>query len=271
MLTASDMLESQCSERPRGNWRLVDRQARYAFQPRPLFGSLSAPLFNLTRRTTRDIAAVAYVGLLLIAGIAPAVADRTTSSGLIAFDIPAQPLADALDAYGAATGLDVYYNGTLSIGRRSTAVAGKMSPSNALATLLGGTGYMSRVTGAGTISIVPEPLESPPPVVLPLQDMQQYAPFFAVVQARLSQALCTGNPADAYSNEIVFKFWISALGMITHVEIVAGSDDAARNQTIISGLEGMTIGEPAPAGMPQPLMMAVYPPAAGGAAGCALQ
>ena len=59
------------------------------------------------------------------------------------FDIGGQPLVSALDAYSAATGLQVVYDATLAGGRRAQAVKGSMAPDMALQLLLEGTGLVA--------------------------------------------------------------------------------------------------------------------------------
>src|SRR5690606_23373555 len=59
------------------------------------------------------------------------------------FNIPAQRLADALRAYSEATGRDVIAASQLLEGRRSSAVRGRLSPDEALARLLAGTGLVA--------------------------------------------------------------------------------------------------------------------------------
>ena len=56
------------------------------------------------------------------------------------FNIPAEPLARALERYGDATGREVLYDTGLALDRRSAAVDGLLTPVEALATLLQGTG-----------------------------------------------------------------------------------------------------------------------------------
>jgi hypothetical protein len=59
--------------------------------------------------------------------IAPLVMAHAQTRGLayeIQLDIPSQPLADALIAYGAATGLQVFYDGELAVGHSSATVKG---------------------------------------------------------------------------------------------------------------------------------------------------
>ena len=71
------------------------------------------------------------------------------------FNIPAEPLAEALVAYGAATNSEVYYDGAMAIGRLSSALEGYFAPAQGLEILLDGTGYQSRRTGLDTFTLMP--------------------------------------------------------------------------------------------------------------------
>lgn len=132
--------------------------------------------------------------------------------------------------------------------------------------LLRGTGYVSKELEPGVISIVYAPPASPPPEP-PGADVPSYDPYFASIQARLSEALCGSDQATPESGEIVFKFWISAPGTITAAEVISGGGTPARDHALTARLLGLNIGPPPPA-MPEPVFMAIYPPAAGEAAGC---
>ncbi len=79
-------------------------------------------------------------------------------SRLMSFDIPAQPLASALQAHGEATGAQILYESQSALGRRSVGVIGKISADTALARLLAGTGLQVHHTGAHAITIsFPQP------------------------------------------------------------------------------------------------------------------
>ena len=273
MLMVSEKLESILSKvqenRYRRSWYSTDRENVCVSRLQPLLEDLPILYWaGLTGRTTREIAFAAYLGLLLIAGAGTAFANGTEPGGLVAFDIPAQPLAAALNAYGAATGTEVFYKAALAVGRRSTAVKGTLSPHDALTILLSGTGYVSEATQGGMISIVAAPPEPASLADPPAINIGMFRPYFAVIQARLSRALCNTHDASAGSNQIVFKLWITAFGTITHVEMVTGSDDPAYNRTIVAGIEGLNLGKSPPADMPEPVIMAIYPPKAGEAPGC---
>src|ERR1700761_6711946 len=89
--------------------------------------------------------------------LTPAMAQSPNRQMLLAFKIPAQPLASALAAYGAATGFDVFYDADLADRQRSTEVVGTLSPSEALRILLIGSGYEARDTGRSALTIVRAP------------------------------------------------------------------------------------------------------------------
>jgi hypothetical protein len=189
-------------------------------------------------------------------------------AGLVTFDIPAQPLASALEAYGAATGIEVFYDAALAAGHWSSGVKGSLLPLRGLEVLLHGTGYVQHVTGTGTISIVPTPQETAQQVVASKREFDRYDPYFTILQARLSRTLCHDDHADTGSGEIIFKFWLTATGVITRASIVASGGDPERDQTITNRVEGLDVGKPPPAGLPEPVTMAVFPPAKGEALGC---
>lgn len=71
----------------------------------------------------------------------------------IAFDIPAQPLGDALRRFAERTGIQLGYSTELVAGRQSAAVRGTMTSREALAQLLVGTGISGQFIDARTVSL----------------------------------------------------------------------------------------------------------------------
>jgi hypothetical protein len=207
----------------------------------------------------------ALVALMVCFGVA---ISARAQPGSVTFDIPAQPLASALEAYGEATGIEVFYDAALAVGRRSTAVKGSFSPTLGLKALLRGTGYIPRPTGLHAISVVPAPQDAAKQRIASTQSVDRYAPYFAVLQARLSQVLCNDDHAEVGSNDIIFKFWLTASGAISRADVIASAGDSARDGMIAKLIEGLNVGVPPPAGLPEPITMAVFPPLAEEAPGC---
>lgn len=76
---------------------------------------------------------------LFIAGLAQAAP--------VALNLPAQPLADALQKLGQASGLQVVYEPAAIAGKTAPSVSGQMEPSVALQRLLAGSGLVGSVQG----------------------------------------------------------------------------------------------------------------------------
>ncbi|WP_282247485.1 TonB-dependent receptor [Stenotrophomonas sp. PS02300] len=98
---------------------------------------------------------------LLAAGLASATAlpalaqsgDTATQAATRQFDIPAQPLADALRSYMRQSGVQVAYPAALANGASSTAVHGALDAQAALAQLLQGSGLAPRALGPGAVTL----------------------------------------------------------------------------------------------------------------------
>jgi hypothetical protein len=193
----------------------------------------------------------------------PAAAERP-----VVFDIPAQPLAVALEVYSATTGIEVFYDAALATGRRSADVKGSLPAMRGLQVLLRGTGYVPRATGPGSISIAPSSLQTEQQIPASTRNFDRYESYLAMLQARLGRTLCRDDRAEGGDDEIIFKFWLVASGVIERAQIVASDGDRERSQAIVKRVEGVDVGEPPPPGLPEPITMAVFAPAAGETPGC---
>jgi iron complex outermembrane recepter protein len=97
-----------------------------------------------------------FCGVLMAASLADggdAVAQQPSSEiaqQQVTFNIPPQPLSDALASFGRQSGMQVSVDGDLSRGVASPGVSGTMTPEQALARLLAGTGITYRMTGGNT-------------------------------------------------------------------------------------------------------------------------
>lgn len=102
---------------------------------------------NLMRALLLTSASVA-----MVATAAPTAAYAQEATYQI--DIPAQSMGDALRALGKATKQNIVFNGSLVKGKRSAAVRGRMSASEALGRMLQGSGLnMSRGSGGGFVVV----------------------------------------------------------------------------------------------------------------------
>jgi hypothetical protein len=95
---------------------------------------------------------------LMLAGICAAGAEERQVANTvrpIGFHIPAQPLANALQAYGQRTGVQVLYESNSAVGRMSGAVEGNFTPDAALNLLLTGTDLRVRYLRPDAITLAP--------------------------------------------------------------------------------------------------------------------
>jgi hypothetical protein len=186
---------------------------------------------------------------------------KTSSDEPVMFNITAQPLADALVAYGAATGLEVYYDGTIALGRRSAPVEGSFTPTYGLEILLQGTGYWPQATGTDSFTLV-----SVEQAVLPARvnqsQLSRHEAYFAALQAGIARALC-GIDGD-FEKQIVFSFRVAGTGAIYQTKILGSGNYAA----IADRINTVNIGRSPPTDVAQPVTMAVYPSTSKDAPGC---
>lgn len=78
---------------------------------------------------------------------------QSGAAGLFRFDIPAQPLPQALNEIGRTTGLAVVFTGKRPFNVTGRPVQGNLTSSQALAALLAGTGITYRFTNPRTVTI----------------------------------------------------------------------------------------------------------------------
>jgi hypothetical protein len=177
----------------------------------------------------------------------------------IQFAIAAQPLAAALDAYSITTGLELYYDGELAVGRRSSAVEGRRAPEVALQELLAGSGLVARATGPNSFTIKAAPA--------PHFANAIYQSYFAALQARVSQVLCSRAETRPGNVDLLLQLWVASTGTIQHAQLLDTTNGETREKAF-AALRGVSIGAAPPAELPQPITMAILARTNGGPTGC---
>ncbi len=95
------------------------------------------------------------VALTASTAMLPATAHAQAGAAERSFDIPAGPLAEALQAFSRRSGVQLVYSSELVAGKASQGARGTMSDAQALAQLLSGTGYTGSLSGnTATISAI---------------------------------------------------------------------------------------------------------------------
>ena len=184
--------------------------------------------------------------------------DNGALSAWVDFDIPAQPLAAALIAYGAATRIQLFVNSSLTSGRRSTALHGAFTPEAALLILISGTGLTVRPIGDQEVTLIPlrevqagaeaggGPLSSPQSSAL------RFAGYSARLQRALTEMLCQRGNTRPGSCRTLVQLWIGSSGSVTRAALLTSTGDPARDAELSGALGSFTVGEPPPRGCHSP-------------------
>jgi hypothetical protein len=223
--------------------------------------------------TAWDFFLAAGLGILFLTRAAIAQSDGTAS---VDFDIPAQPLAAALDAYSAATGVVAVYRSELAAGRHSRRVTGRYAPETALRILLSESGLLVQYTTQDAFVLLPTPTESSivnTPSTIGLTALatqnaveQQYS---GLVQSSINRSLCAKPETRPGDYRLAMSFRIGPSGEITNLKLLNSTGDRERDAAIVDALQQLpSAGAPPPPSMAQPFTMIVLPRSSGGVVDC---
>jgi hypothetical protein len=185
------------------------------------------------------------------------------STGLVTFDLRAQPLVSALEAYGAVSGLQVVYEADLARGRQSAEVKGTFSSEVALRMLLVGTGLSPRYMAADGFVLVPDPSAKRSRQSLPVNTAPRpvVTQYYGRIQAGLRQTFCADRRFRSAAYRVAVGLWIDAGGRVTRSALLDTTGDPDLDATFDRAMGDMNIGEPPPAGFAQPVVMVITPDA----------
>ncbi len=177
----------------------------------------------------------------------------------LAFDIPREPIGDALYAYSTATGIEVMTDAALISGRTSAAIKGEYAPGFALHLLLARSGLVARYVDAGafTLSELPAAPSVQPPAEFGAGDL--YAPYSAALQTAVVHVLCRYDETRPGYYRALAQLWIGPAGNVGQAALLNTTGDGKRDSALVKLLRQVNIGEPPPPGMPQPATILVVP------------
>jgi hypothetical protein len=173
---------------------------------------------------------------------------------LIDFDIPAQPLATALEAFSGASGYQILMAETISGTTRSNAVKGALPPDEALAELISGTGLEARVTGDRAAIIVRDVNFSS------TSDASEKTgrDYDATLQRIVMTALCRDVATRPGLYRAALDLWVASSGRVERTDLLESTGDSVRDKRIVAALDGLGVMPPPP-GMTQPTTLLVLP------------
>ncbi len=170
-----------------------------------------------------------------------------------AFDIPSQPLSKALQAFSAASGIDVLTDARRVGGAYSHAINGDMDPSDALDTLLIGSGLVAEEFSPNTVMLhsIPSRTEASPQAL----DERK---FIISIQRSLLRYLC-GQPETLPGRyRLALKLWIGRSGKVLLAKRLDTTGDGHLDAAVDQMIPGLVMDRPPPK-QPQPIALIVSP------------
>lgn len=216
--------------------------------------------------------------LLLVAMACRAVAGDAAvgdpPGSILAFDIPAQPLVSALQAFGERTGIQVLYESHSAAGRRSVAVVGHFEPEAALSLLLSATDLKIQFSGeraitiAGPVSGDDVPRQRIAGSDMSLGTMQVRASqnpreqgvfneYNQSIQTDIEQALYRNVATRSGSYRFTVGLWLDPQRTVRRAEILQSTGQQERDAAVVAALRGLVVSRTAPDSMPQPVRVVV--------------
>lgn len=211
------------------------------------------------------------VGMIFSAALAFG-AEPAGSLAPVKFDIPAQPLIDALQAYSRQSGVQVMFETASAAGYRSAHVEGELLPEIALRKLLAATDLRIRYSRTSAVTLAPASAPNPDePPARPLAaadlaletlrvsgtpepgDQSRLGEYIGIVQADIQSALKKVAKASRGDYRIAVRLWVDPSRTIQRAEIAGSTGDRDRDSSIVGALRGLVLSQPAPANTPQPI------------------
>lgn len=267
-----------------GNVRFVAAQNEVVCATNLLSGGcLSKPLVSLRTAvghlyrglSGRRLVMMAMFGACLQLAVAGE-GDKSSKSKLVTFHIPEQSLATALQTYSAVSGVHVLYESGAETGQQSSAVIGEFTREQALKMLLGNSNLSIRYARADSVVLINPALanlDEPPAALQGMTDLSldtlhvrssQGSPdrnelneYIGVIQRDVQRALRKGEKTGSGSYRVGVDLWVDPSRMIRKTEVFRSTGDRERDVAIAAALQGLVIGQDAPARTPQPVRVMI--------------
>ncbi|MBN3790717.1 secretin and TonB N terminus short domain protein [Burkholderia sp. Ac-20353] len=181
----------------------------------------------------------------------------------IRFELPAQPLQDAINAYGQLADMAVLVDSGVLAGRTSSAVSGAFRPRDALQRLLAGTGLRARFPGPDEAIIEVSPAASVRDVpASPLVFASDVAgleaggadavAYAGMLQSRLTDALCQSPATRPGAYRLLMQLNIGPTGAIVAARLLGTTGDGRRDAAIEHAVRALELDSGPPAALRQP-------------------
>jgi hypothetical protein len=190
------------------------------------------------------------------------------------FNIVAQPLSEALQAYSKAANVQVMFEADSTDGYRSAPVHGKFAPEAALQLLLGKTNLKVRYIRSDVITLsAPSSQDADQPPIhglgMTAPDMAldvlrihgtaeapadgQLTAYVSVIQGDIQRALKKVARLRDKDYHVGVKLWVDSDRVVQKAELFRSTGDTQSDVVIASALHGLALSEAAPANIPLPI------------------
>lgn len=212
--------------------------------------------------------------LLLLAAIEPGAA-WCDDIAPAQFNIPAQDLDVALDAFSRQSGIVGVYDGRMVAHQVSSAVRGMLKPEDALGALLTGTGLAAEFTSRASFIVVYRDKATALAgnsvaigyAALASQDSAQRR-FSGLLQQTIEGALCSDALTRAGDYRAALSFRVDPNGAVRRMRLLSSTGDARRDAVIVAVAGQISVSEAPPAHMSQPFAMVVLARQSGATLDC---
>ena len=185
----------------------------------------------------------------------PPQAPRTT--GMV-FDLPAQPLPEALEAFGAQTGWSGFYQADMVAGLRAPALAGRYTPEAALRLLVEGSGLAVHLTAPEAFVLEPQRgAASAGRVAATPRD----AVYDGLLQSRVREIFCRDARIAPAGYRVALSFHVDGQGRVERPMLLDSTGDAARDGAILQAMREVRVGRPPAGDAAHPFVMLIVPAA----------
>jgi len=179
------------------------------------------------------------------------------------FDIPAQPLAAALQAFAQVTGQSVFFDGQLAAGLESAAVQGDLAPREALQRLLAGTRLTARYADETTFTLAETEAAPQPAPTLPATPADAAATpderNARIVQQAVERTLCRWPRAQPGGYRALVQLWVGPAGHVRRTRMLTSTGVAQRDAALEAAMNSLVLTPPADGATDEPLTILLLP------------
>jgi len=212
------------------------------------------------------------VCLWLLMWLMPARSQGEPPQAWNTYEIAAQDLSSALEAFSRSSGMAVLVDRQLTRGRRSIGVQGRLTATQALNTLLVGTGLMARYARADAFTLQ---VAQVAPVPLPPGAASSGSPvgssYALAIQSAIERRLCASALTRPGGYRALLQVWIGRDGAVQHSRLVTSSGDGQRDAALVDSVQHLKIERSPPSALRQPVTLLLVPDSSGKRMECTQQ